>query len=85
MSMAPEPPPRSKLLYGVILAAFFVISIGAGAIWVRSSAPKGAAATKASAVTVTLPPSGAPGAPSVSAAPKVITINPVDMNGNESP
>ncbi len=83
-SIAPEPPPRSKLLYGLILVGFFVVCLGAGAIYVRASAPKPAPdAAKSSAA----PPSAAsaPASPSADVRPKVITINPVDMGGNETP
>jgi len=82
-SMAPEPPPRSKLVYGLVLVGFFVVCLAAGALFVRASAPKPAAPAPAPAkatATAQPAPSG-----SFAPAPKVITINPVDMGGNESP
>lgn len=86
-SMAPEPPPRSKLVYGVVLVGFFVVCLAAGAVYVRASAPKVAPSASASATaTAATTARVAQPAPSGSgAAPKVITISPVDMGGNEAP
>ncbi|MDB4936812.1 MAG: hypothetical protein JWP87_3784 [Labilithrix sp.] len=80
---AAPPPPRSKLVYVLVLAACLVASIGIGAVWARSSAPKPVAANVASAGAAAPVPSPAASG-SVSATPKVITINPVDMT-NEAP
>lgn len=85
-SRAPEPPPRSKLVYGVVLVGFFVVCLAAGAVYVRASSPKVAPAASATATTA---PTASAAQPSPSGsgtvAPKVITINPVDMGGNEAP
>jgi hypothetical protein len=72
---AAAPAPRRGLVYGLIVLAFFVVSVVGGALWVRTATPKTAAAGK------TAPPPSATS--SGSGAPRVITIKAVDMNDPE--
>jgi hypothetical protein len=74
----PPPAPRRTMLYALVLVVFFVVSVGGGAIWVRASAPKTAPVAKSAATAPAPPPASASGA--ASAAPRVITIGPVDMS-----